>query len=123
MPTATKAVKLRIAAASADMNSTYIGAVGQDASGFVGKAAILHGANGGTGDCIDVCDWDGRLSTTDVSVAFWVKTTQSSDYPRFFQHNGGDTEQHSYGAMYTAGTNSIGLIGGGSTGYITNSDK
>ena len=104
--------------ASADINSTYIGAVSQDASGFIGKAAVLHGATGGTGDCIDVCDWDARLSLTDISVAFWVKTTQSSDYPRLFQHNGGGTEQHSYGAMYSAGPNSIGLIGGGNTSYI-----
>jgi hypothetical protein len=104
--------------ASADINSTYIGAVSQDASGFVGKAAILHGATGGTGDCIDVCDWDMQLSQVDISVAFWVKTTQSSDYPRLFQHNGGGTEQHSYGAMYSAGPNSIGLIGGGNTSYI-----
>jgi len=101
-----------------DVNSTYIGAVDQNASGYVGKAAILHGATGGTGDCIDVCDWDARLSLTDISVAFWVKTTQSSDYPRLFQHNGGGTEEHSYGAMYSAGTNSIGLIGGGNTSYI-----
>jgi Concanavalin A-like lectin/glucanases superfamily len=102
----------------ADVNSTYIGAVAQDATGFVGKAAILHGATGGTGDCIDVCDWDARLSLSDISVAFWIKTSQSSDYPRFFQHNGGSTEQHSYGAMYNVGTNSVGLIGGGDTGYI-----
>ena len=101
-----------------DVNSTYIGTVGQDASGYVGKAAILHGASSGTGDCIDVCDWDTRLSKVDISVAFWVKTTQSSDYPRLFQHNGADTEQRSYGAMYSAGTNAIGLIGGGNTGYI-----
>jgi hypothetical protein len=103
---------------AADMNITYIGAVGQDATGYIGKAAVLHGANGGTGDCIDVCDYSLQLSTTDVSVEFWLKTTQNSDYPRFFQHNGGNTEQHSYGAMYNAGTNTVGLIGGGSTGYI-----
>jgi hypothetical protein len=101
-----------------DVNSTYIGAVGQDATGYVDKAAILHGASGGTGDCIDVCDWDARLSQIDISVAFWVKTTQSSDYPRLFQHNGDVAEQRSYGAMYSAGTNSVGLIGGGNTAYI-----
>jgi hypothetical protein len=110
--------KLANSGTLADVNSTYIGAVGQDASGFVGKAAILNGANSGTVDCIDVCDWDGRLSLSDVSVAFWVKTTQSSDYPRLFQHNGGSTEQRSFGAMYNAGTNSVGLIGGGTTNYI-----
>jgi len=103
----------------ADVNSTYIGAVGQDASGYVGNAAILHGTSGGTGDRIDVCDWDARLSLTDISVAFWVKTTQSSDYPRLFQHNGGSTELSSYGAMYNAETNAIGLIGGGSTSYVS----
>jgi Concanavalin A-like lectin/glucanases superfamily len=101
-----------------DMNSTYMGAVGQTTSGYIGKAAVLHGATGGTGDCIDVCDTTGTLSLTDISVEFWIKTTQSSDYPRLFQHNGADTEEHSYGAMYSAGTNSIGLIGGGNTGYI-----
>jgi hypothetical protein len=110
--------KLANSGTLADVNSTYIGAVGQDASGFVGKAAILNGANSGTGDCIDVCDWDGRLYLPDVSVAFWVKTTQNSDYPRLFQHNGGSAEEHSYGAMYNASTNSIGLIGGGNTGYV-----
>ncbi|MGB7582514.1 MAG: LamG-like jellyroll fold domain-containing protein [Sedimentisphaerales bacterium] len=104
---------------AADMNITYIGAVGQDAGGYIGKAAVLHGANGGTGDCVDVCDYGLQLSTTNVSVEFWLKTTQNSDYPRFFQHNGGNTEQHSYGAMYSAETNAVGLIGGGSTGYIT----
>jgi hypothetical protein len=104
----------------ADVNSTYIGTVGQNAIGFVGKSAVLNGTSGGTGDCMDVCDWDARLSLTNISVAFWVKTTQSSDYPRFFQHNGGNTEQRSYGAMlYPAGPNSIGLIGGGSTGTVT----
>ena len=64
-----------------------------------------------------------NLSLTDISVEFWVKTTQSNDYPRFFQHNGADTEQHSYGAMYSAETNAIGLIGGGSTGYLNSSDQ
>ena len=106
---------------SADMNSTYIGSVALtgSGSGYIGKAAILHGATGGTGDCVDVCDTTGTLSLTDISVEFWLKTTQSSDYPRFFQHNGADTEERSYGAMYSpVGTNAIGLIGGGSTGYI-----
>ena len=104
---------------AADMNITYIGNVTFDNSAYIGsKAAVLHG-NGTTGDCIDVCDWSKQLSVTDVSVEFWVKTTQSSDYPRFFQHNGGSTEEHSYGAMYSAATNGIGLIGGGNTGYIT----
>jgi len=100
----------------ADVNSTYIGAVTQNLTGFVGKSAVLHGASAGTGDCIDVCDWDARLSLSDISVAFWVKTSSSSDYPRLFQHNGGNTEEHSYGAMYSAA--SIGLIGGGNTGYL-----
>jgi hypothetical protein len=102
---------------TADTNSTYKGAVTLTGAGggytTGGKAAILDGNS-----CIDVCDWDAKFSTTDVSVEFWVKTTQSSGYPRFFQHNGADTEQRSYGAMYTAGTNSVGLIGGGSTGYV-----
>ncbi len=102
-----------------DMNITYIGNVTFDNSAYVGsKAAVFHGT-GSTGDCIDVCDWSMQLSVTDVSVEFWVKTTQSSDYPRFFQHNGSNAEQHSYGAMYSAATNAVGLIGGGSTGYIT----
>jgi hypothetical protein len=103
---------------SADMNSTYIGAVGQDATGYIGKAAIFHGSNGGAGDCVDVCDYSQTLSLVDVSVEFWVKTTQSSGYPRFFQHNGDTLEKRSYGAMYSAETNAIGLIGGGSTGYL-----
>jgi len=111
--------KLTNSGSLAEVNSTYIGAVTQNAGGFVGKSAVLHGASGYTGDCIDVCDWDGRLYLADVSVAFWVKTTMSSDYPRLFQHNGGNTEEHSYGAMYNAGTNAVGLIGGGSTGYLT----
>jgi hypothetical protein len=110
--------KLTNSGSLADVNSTYIGAVDLNTAGFVGKAAVLHGTSGYTGDCIDVCDWDARLSQSDISVAFWVKTTQSSDYPRLFQHNGGNTEQRSYGAMYNAGTNAIGLIGGGSTGYV-----
>jgi hypothetical protein len=102
---------------NADTNSTYRGAVTLTGAGggytTGGKAAILGGS-----DCIDVCDWDAKFSTTDVSVEFWVKTTQSSGYPRFFQHNGDGNEQHSYGAMYTAETNAVGLIGGGSTGYL-----
>jgi hypothetical protein len=103
---------------NADTNCTYKGNVtltgaGSGYTGGIDKAAIL----GGT-DCIDVCDWDAKFSTTDISVEFWVKTTQSNGFPRFFQHNGADTEQGSYGAMYSAGTNAIGLIGGGSTGYI-----
>ena len=104
-----------------DVNCTYIGSVGLDANGtaFLGKSAILHGASGGTGDCVDVCDWDWQLSRTNISIAFWVKTTQTSEYPRFFQHNGKTDEQHGYGAMYTAETNGIGLIGGGSTRYFT----
>lgn len=104
---------------AAEMNVTYIGGVTFDNSAYIGsKAAVFHGT-GSTGDCIDVCDWSKQLSVTDVSVEFWVKTTQSSDYPRFFQHNGSNAEQHSYGAMYSASTNAIGLIGGGSTGYVT----
>ena len=103
---------------NADTNSTYKGAVtltgaGGGYTGGIDKAAIL----GGT-DCIDVCDWDAKFSTADISVEFWVKTTQNSDYPRFFQHNGDSNEQRSYGAMYVAETNSVGLIGGGSTGYL-----
>jgi hypothetical protein len=104
---------------NADTNSTYRGAITLTAAGggytTGGKAAILVGS--GNSDCIDVCDWDAKFSTTNVSVEFWVKTTQNSGYPRFFQHNGSDTEQRSYGAMYSAGTGAIGLIGGGSTGY------
>lgn len=103
---------------AADMNITYIGAVDLNTVGYIGNAAILHGATDGNGDCIDVCDYSLQLSTSNVSVEFWVKTTQSSDYPRLFQHNGGNTEEHSYGAMYNAGTNAVGLIGGGSTGYV-----
>lgn len=104
---------------AADMNIAYIGNVTFDNSAYIGsKAAVFHGT-GTTGDCIDVCDWSNQLSVTDVSVEFWVKTIQSSDYPRFFQHNGSNAEQHSYGAMYSAATNAFGLIGGGSTGYIT----
>jgi hypothetical protein len=106
---------------NADTNCTYRGAVTLTAagSGYTGgsdRAAILDGSS-----CMDVCDWDAKFATTDVSVEFWVKTTQhsSGEYPRFFQHNGGSTEEHSYGAMYTAETNAIGLIGGGSTNYIT----
>jgi hypothetical protein len=101
-----------------EMNVTYIGNVTFDNSGYIGKAAVFHGT-GTTGDCIDVCDWSNQLSVTDVSVEFWVKTTQNTNYPRFFQHNGASTEQRSYGAMYAAATNGIGLIGGGNTGYIT----
>jgi len=104
---------------AADMNITYIGAVSLTSGGYVNKAAVLHGANGGSGDCIDVCDYSLQLSTTNISVEFWVQTTMTSDYPRFFQHNGGNTEQHSYGAMYNAATGAFGLIGGGSTGYLT----
>lgn len=103
---------------SADINSTYIGAVTLTASGYVGKAAVLQGANDGTGDCIDVCDWDLQLSFVDVSVEFWVKTTQNTDYPRFFQHNGDTNEMGSYGAMYSAESNAVGLIGGDATGYL-----
>ncbi len=103
---------------AAEMNVTYIGNVTFDNSGYIGKAAVFHGT-GTTGDCIDVCDWSNQLSVTDVSVEFWVKTTQNTNYPRFFQHNGASVEQHSYGAMYAAATNGIGLIGGGNTGYIT----
>ena len=104
----------------ADMNSTYIGAVTQTTGfGGSGKSAVLHGATSGTGDCIDVCDTTGTLSQGDISVEFWVKTTQATDYPRFFQHNGADTEQGSYGGMYAASTNGIGLIGGDATGYFT----
>jgi len=104
---------------NADTNCTYKGAVtltgaGGGYTGGSDKAAILSGS-----DCIDVCDWDAKFSTIDISVEFWVKTTQSSGYPRFFQHNGGSTEEHSYGAMYSAGTNAVGLIGGGSTGYLS----
>jgi hypothetical protein len=104
---------------AADMNITYIGAVALTSSGYIGNAADLHGATDGNGDCVDVCDYSLQLSTSNVSVEFWVKTTASSDYPRLFQHNGGNTEEHSYGAMYNAGTSSIGLIGGGATGYLT----
>ncbi len=103
---------------AADMNITYIGAVTLTGSGYVGKAAVLSGATDGNGDCVDVCDYSLQLSTSNVSVEFWVKTTQSSDYPRLFQHNGGNTEERSYGAMYNAGTNAFGLIGGGATGYL-----
>jgi hypothetical protein len=102
---------------AADMNITYIGAVTQG-SGYIGNSAVLHGTTGGTGDCVDVCDYSLQLSTTNVSVEFWLKTTQSSDYPRLFQHNGGNTEQRSYGAMYNASANTVGLIGGGATGYL-----
>lgn len=104
---------------AADMNITYIGAVTLTNSGYIGKAAVLSGATDGNGDCVDVCDYSLQLSTSNVSVEFWVKTTQSSDYPRLFQHNGGSTEERSYGAMYNAGTNAFGLIGGGGTGYLT----
>ena len=105
---------------AADMNITYIGAVAltNSSGGYIGKGAVLHGAADGNGDCVDVCDYSMQLSTSDVSVEFWLKTTQNTDYPRFFQHNGGNTEQHSYGAMYNAGTNAVGLIGGGNTGYL-----
>jgi len=105
---------------NADTNCTYRGAVtltgaGSGYKGGTDRAAILSGS-----DCIDVCDWDAKFSTIDISVEFWVKTTQNSGYPRFFQHNGGNTEEHSYGAMYSAGSSptAIGLIGGGSTGYL-----
>ncbi len=103
---------------AADVNSTYIGAVAL-ATGYVGNAAELHGADGGTGDCIDVCDWDLQFSLYDITVEFWVKTTQTTEYPRFFQHNGDGAEEGSYGAMYVAGTNDVGLIGGGQTGYLS----
>lgn len=98
-----------------DVNSTYVGTVALGA-GYVGNAAVLGSPD--ANDCIDVCDWDQQLSLYDVSVEFWVNTTQNTDYPRLFQHNGDTAEQGSYGAMYVAGTNSVGLIGGGNTGYI-----
>ena len=96
MPAAATAVKLPNSGSAADMNITYIGAVTLNSSGYIGKAADLHGATDGNGDCVDVCDYSLQLSTSNVSVEFWVKTTQSSDYPRLFQHNGGSTEEHSY---------------------------
>jgi hypothetical protein len=106
---------------STDTNATYVGSVGLDANAtaFLGKSVILHGAADGTGDCIDVCDWDGRFYKSNITVAFWVKTTQTNEYPRFFQHNGGTAEQRSYGAMSIVDTCAVGLIGGGSTSYIT----
>jgi hypothetical protein len=98
-----------------DVNATYIGTVALGA-GYVGNAAVLGSPD--ANDCIDVCDWDQQLTLYDVSIEFWVNTTQATDYPRFFQHNGDTTVQDSYGAMYVASTNSVGLIGGGSTEYL-----
>jgi hypothetical protein len=103
---------------SATEDGVYIGAVTLTASGHNGKAAVLSGADEGTGDCIDVCDSNGTFSLADVSVEFWVKTTQNTDYPRFFQHNGDTAEQGSYGAMYSAESNAVGLIGGDATAFF-----
>jgi hypothetical protein len=99
------------------VDGTYIGAVGLVA-GKVGNAAVFHGATGGTGDCIDVSDTNGAFNLTDVTIEFWVKTTQSSDYPRFFQHNGAGEEESAYGAMMNASTLSFGVIGGDTTTYF-----
>lgn len=109
---------------SADVNGIYIGdAVYGDVNlvtGYAGNAAAeFYGASDGNGTCISVNDSSGYLSLQDVTIEFWVKTTQASDYPRFFQHNNGHTEERAYGAMFIPDTNGVGLIGGGSTGYLT----
>ena len=76
------------------VDGTYIGAMSLTA-GKVGNAAVFHGASGGTGDCIDVSDTNGAFNRTDVTIEFWVKTTMTTGYPRFFQHNGANTDMNS----------------------------
>ncbi|MCJ7729608.1 MAG: LamG domain-containing protein, partial [Sedimentisphaerales bacterium] len=104
---------------SADVNGKYIDGVTLPA-GYVGKAASFRGPiAGANGDCVDVPDEYKYLTRDNLTVEFWVNTTQASEYPRFFQHNNGDTVMGGYGAMYSAGSDAIGLIGGGDTDYVT----
>jgi hypothetical protein len=103
---------------SADVNGTYIDGVTLPA-GYVGKAASFRGLIAdANGDCIDVADEYTYLTLDNLTVEFWINTTQATDYPRLFQHNNGQAEMGGYGAMYAAGTDAIGLIGGGDTDYV-----
>lgn len=103
---------------SADVNGIYIDGVTLPA-GYVGKAASFRGAIAdANGDCIDVADEYQYLTLDNLTVEFWINTTQASDFPRLFQHNNGQTEMGGYGAMYAAGTDAIGIIGGGDTDYV-----
>jgi hypothetical protein len=107
---------------SADVNGKYIDGVTLPA-GYVGKAAQFRGAVAdANGDCIDVPDEYQYLTRNNLTVEFWVNTTQATDYPRLFQHNNGEAVMGGYGAMYTAGTDAIGLIGGGNTNYVSVTD-
>jgi len=104
---------------SADVNGKYIDGVTHPA-GWDGNTASFRGAIAdANGDCIDVPDEARYLSLESLTVEFWVNTTQATDYPRFFQHNNGDTEMGGYGAMYSAASDTIGLIGGGNTNYVS----
>ncbi len=104
---------------SADVNGRYIDTVTLSA-GYDGNAAEFSGAvEGAGGDCVDVPDEYLYLNQDNITVEFWVQTTQASEYPRFFQHNNGDANEGGYGAMYVAETNDVGIIGGGDTDYFT----
>jgi hypothetical protein len=104
---------------SADVNGKYIDSVTLPA-GYVGKAASFRGPIAdANGDCIDVSDEYQYLTRNNLTVEFWINTTQAADFPRLFQHNNGGTIMGGYGAMYAAGSDALGLIGGGDTDYVT----
>jgi hypothetical protein len=89
--------------------------------GFLGKAAEFYGTSDGNGTCIDINDPDGALEQQDLTVEFWLKSTDlygspSLYYTKFFQHNGTNQDANGYGAMIVAGP-TVGLIGGGSTEF------
>jgi hypothetical protein len=106
----------------ADVNGRYIDSVTLSA-GYDGNAAEFSGPvtvpEDANGDCVDVPDEYLYLNQDNITVEFWVNTTQATEYPRFFQHNNGDANMGGYGAMYSAADDAVGLIGGGDTDYFT----
>jgi hypothetical protein len=98
--------------------ATYNGNMLLSSAGVVGKAAEFHGTiEGGTGDFVSVADSNKALSKIDVTIECWIQTTNTSNYPRLFQHNGSWETNTSYGALLPD-ANSIAVLGGDAIDYF-----
>lgn len=112
---------------SVDRDGTYIssgtGSITQTAGIAAGSTAIVLPGDepDAPGSCVDVWDGTGDFAENlegDVTIELWANYTNTSDYPRFFQHNGSWENEGSYGVMVN-GPNQLGVIGGDYTDYMT----
>lgn len=98
----------------------------------LGQAIQLHGQSGNAGNCIDIYDpasgddnaisAPGGVTRQTITLEAWIKSTDSTNYPRILQHNGDGSTTGGWGIGAQDTQGYITMIGAGNTWYTGTDD-